>query len=189
MPFQLRKVLVFFCVSFLLLGTSFTHAQELKVDASKSKVNIVFTQMNVAVEAQFKKFQAAITYNQNKPELNKASVTIDLASFDLGDINYNSEVLKPDWFHTAKYPQATFVSSNMKATPQGGLLVSGKLTIKGKSILTQFPISIKKQGTQYIFQGSLPIKRRAFNIGEGDWEDTELVADTVLIKFYVVTTQ
>ncbi|TFW09797.1 polyisoprenoid-binding protein, partial [Oxalobacteraceae bacterium OM1] len=29
----------------------------------------------------------------------------------------------------------------------------------------------------------------AFNIGEGEWKDTSMVADEVLIKFRVVTTQ
>jgi len=34
----------------------------------------------------------------------------------------------------------------------------------------------------------LPIKRLTFNIGEGEWKDTSMVADEVTIKFHVVTT-
>ena len=37
--------------------------------------------------------------------------------------------------------------------------------------------------------GALPIKRLAYNIGEGEWKDTSMVADDVTIKFHVVAGQ
>ena len=57
----------------------------LKADGAKSSVGAVFKQMNVPVEAKFKKFTAQIDYDAAKPELSKASVDIDIPSFDLGD--------------------------------------------------------------------------------------------------------
>ena len=36
-----------------------------------------------------------------------------------------------------------------------------------------------------VFEGSLPIKRLAYAIGEGEWKDTSIVADEVVIKFRV----
>ena len=38
-----------------------------------------------------------------------------------------------------------------------------------------------------LLEGALPIKRLAFNVGEGDWKDTSMVADEVVIKFHIVT--
>jgi len=40
-----------------------------------------------------------------------------------------------------------------------------------------------------VFEGQLPIKRLAFNIGEGEWKDTSMVADEVVIKFRVTAGQ
>lgn len=159
----------------------------MKLDASKSQVGIVFKQMNVPVDAKFKKFSASIDYNEAKPESSKAAVEIDLASFDLGDPEYNKEVLKKEWFNTAQFPKANFVSSTMQAVGAGKLNVKGKLTIKGKTVDVSFPLSVKKEGANQVFDGSLPIKRLAFNIGEGEWKDTGMVADEVVIKFHVVT--
>ncbi|MDE2430764.1 MAG: YceI family protein [Burkholderiales bacterium] len=159
----------------------------MKLDASKSQVGIVFKQMNVPVDAKFKKFSASIDYNEAKPESSKAAVEIDLASFDLGDPEYNKEVLKKEWFNTAQFPKANFVSSTMQAAGAGKLSVKGKLTIKGKTVDVSFPLSVKKDGANQVFDGSLPIKRLAFNIGEGEWKDTGMVADEVVIKFHVVT--
>jgi polyisoprenoid-binding protein YceI len=158
-----------------------------KLDAAKSSVNIVFKQMNVPVDAKFKKFIAAIDYDSAKPQAAKATIEIDIASFDLGDPEYNKEVLKKEWFNAAQFPKASFVSTNMKSGANGKLEVTGNLTIKGKTISTSFPLSVKKEGNNQMFDGSLPIKRLAFNIGEGEWKDTGMVADEVLIKFHVVT--
>lgn len=158
-----------------------------KVDNSKSAVSIVFKQMNVPVDAKFKKFSASIDYDTAKPEASKATVDIDVASFDLGDAEYNKEVLKKEWFNAAAFPKASFVSTSMKAGAAGKLDVTGKLSIKGKTVDVSFPLSIKKEGNSQIFDGSLPIKRLTFNIGEGEWKDTGMVADEVQIKFHVVT--
>jgi polyisoprenoid-binding protein YceI len=77
----------------------------------------------------------------------------------------------------------------MKASGPGKLDVNGTLTIKGKSSNVSFPLNVKQDGKNQIFDGSLPIKRLAFNIGEGEWKDTGMIADEVVIKFHVVTTQ
>jgi len=158
----------------------------LKADPSKSSVGAVFKQLNVPVEAKFKKFSAQINYDAAKPELSKANVDIDIASFDLGDADTNQEVLKKEWFNAAQFPKASFVSTAMKAGTGSSLNVSGKLSIKGKSLDVSFPLTVKKDGNNTIFDGSLPIKRLAFNIGEGEWKDTATVADEVMIKFHVV---
>jgi hypothetical protein len=53
----------------------------------------------------------------------------------------------------------------------------------------RFPLTVKKEANLQIFDGSLPIKRLLYNIGEGDWKDTSTVADEVVIKFHIITAQ
>ena len=161
----------------------------LKTDAAKSTVSATFKQLNVPVEAKFKRFHAQIDFDGAKPETSKASVEIDIPSFDLGDPEYNKEVLKKEWFNGAQFPKATFVSNALKPAGSGKYDVTGKLTIKGKTADVSFPLMVKKDGANQVFEGSLPIKRLAFNIGEGEWKDTSMVADEVVIKFRVVTAQ
>ena len=156
------------------------------VDLAKSKVSAVSRQMNVPTEGVFKKFSAQVKFDPAKAAQGSAQMTIDVASFDLGDKMYNDQVAGKEWFDAKAYPQATFVSSAI--APAGGnkYNVTGKLTIKGKTVDVGFPLTIKKSGTGTIFEGSLPIKRLTFNIGEGEWKDTGTVADEVTIKFHVV---
>jgi polyisoprenoid-binding protein YceI len=170
----------------LLAVAAAASAAVLKTDPAKSSVSAVFKQMNVPIESKFKKHNIVIDYNAAAPDTSKATVEIETASLDLGEAEMNAEVAKKDWFNSAQYPKATFVSTAIKSAGPGKLNVSGKLTIKGKAADVTFPITVKSDGGKQVFDGALPIKRLAFNVGEGEWKDTGMVADEVTIKFHVV---
>ena len=145
--------------------------------------------MNVPVEAKFRSFSAQLDYDPAKPEAARASVDINTASLDLGDPDMNNEVAKKDWFNSAQFPKATFVSSAIKPAGPGKLNVTGKLTIKGKSANVSFPLTVRTEGGKQLFEGALPIRRLAYNIGDGEWKDTSMVADEVVIRFRVLAGQ
>lgn len=184
---KLPSALLFLSALTLFAIFKLGHAA-LSFDSQKSSVTITAKQMNVPVTAKFKKMNATIDYDPNKPEATKAAVNIDINSFDLGTgaAEYNKEVLKKEWFNAAQFPKATFVSTSMKSMGARKLTAFGKLTIKGKTVDVSFPVTLGKEGDLTVFDGSLPIKRRAFNVGEGDWADTDMVADEVVIKFHLV---
>ena len=158
----------------------------LKIDANKSAVAVTLKQMNFPVEARFKKFTAQVDFNEAKPETFKLAVEIDIVSFDVGDAASNSEVQKKEWLNAAQFPRAKFVSSSIKPEASGKFDVTGKLTIKGKTNDVSFPVTVKRDGANQVFDGSLLIKRLAYNIGEGEWKDTAILADEVSIKFHIV---
>ena len=170
----------------ILLGVALVaNAAPLKTDVAHSSVSAVFKQMDVPVESSFKRFDARIDYDAAHPDKASARVDIDTASFDMGQADYNKEIAKKEWFNSAQFPKASFVSSSIKPAGAGKLTVTGKLTIKGKTADVSFPLSVKPEGGKQVFEGQLPIKRRAFNVGEGEWQDTSIVADDIVIKFRV----
>jgi polyisoprenoid-binding protein YceI len=91
----------------------------LKYDPVKSTVSATFKQVGVPIEAKFKRIVAHIDYDSAKPDAAHANVEIDVNSFDLGDPEYNKEVMKKEWFNGAQFPKATFVSSSIKAGSNG----------------------------------------------------------------------
>ncbi|PUA18242.1 YceI family protein [Glaciimonas sp. PCH181] len=158
-----------------------------QLDTGKSTITIVAKQLGVAMNGKFKKFDATINFNPAQLPQSSAKLEIDMATFDIGAEEYNSEVRGKDWFDTTKYPKATFVSSSIKQGAAGKYDVAGKLTIKGKTQDVVVAATYKQDGASNVFDGVLPIKRNAFNVGEGDWKDTSVVADEVVIKFHIVT--
>lgn len=168
-----------------LFAVSVADAAPYKADPATSSISAVFKQMNVPVDARFKRFDAQLDYDPAHPEKARAQVAVDTASLDLGDPEYSGEVAKKEWFNSAQFPKATFVSTGIKPAGAGKLTVSGKLTIKGRVLDVSFPVVAKTEGNKQVFEGQLPIRRQAFNVGEGEWKDTSIVADEVVIKFRV----
>lgn len=180
----IKSVLLASVMASAVIAT-FAGAAVLKTDPAKSSVSATFKQMGVPVEAKFKQFSALIDYDAAKPAASKATVEIQTASLDMGDPEYDKEITKKEWFNTAQFPKASFVSSSIVPAAAGKLTVSGKLTIKGRSANVSFPLSVRTEAGKQVFEGQLPIKRLAFNIGEDEWKDTSMVADEVVIKFRV----
>ena len=85
------KTITIFKILMLLAVASggATWATPLKIDPAKSTVSAVFKQIGVAVESRFMKFGAQIDFDAASPDTSKASVDIDVSSFDLGDPDYN----------------------------------------------------------------------------------------------------
>jgi polyisoprenoid-binding protein YceI len=157
------------------------------VQLAGSQVSAIFTQMGVPVEAPFKRFSGSVNYDPAAPEQASAELLVEVASFDLGDPQYNAEVLKPDWFDAARYPQARFASSAVRAVGDGKLEIEGQLTIKGHTENVRFVATVTPEGSGHLFSGELPIRRLAHRVGDGEWNDTSLVADEVRIRFRLLT--
>jgi len=154
--------------------------------ANPGAISFVAKQMNVPVKGQFKQFSARIQFDPARPAAGKAAVEIDVASLDLGDEEFNYEMNTKTWLDTRAYPKATFVSSAIKPIAPDRLEVSGKLTIKGKTLEVTVPVTLKTDGRARVLEGTLPIRRTTFNIGEDEWRDTSVVADEVQIRFRLI---
>jgi polyisoprenoid-binding protein YceI len=152
----------------------------------KSRITCVSRQMNVPVEARFKKFSAQITFDPARPAEGKARIEIDLDSFDIDNAEVNDEVRGKTWFDTKSFPKATFVSAAIKPLGGGRFEVRGPLTIKGRTQEVVAPFTFKEDAGTTAFDGAFQLRRLQFNIGEGVWKDTDTVADEVQIKFHIV---
>jgi polyisoprenoid-binding protein YceI len=161
-------------------------AANAQLDAAQSTLVAVSRQMGVAVQGSFTKFSAQIEFDPAKPAGGSAQITVDTNSYDLGDATYNDSVRGPEWFDAKAFPQATFVSTSIVPTAPNQYRVNGNLTIKGHTQSVAVPVVLTQQGATQTFDGTLPIHRLAFDIGTGEWKDTSVVADEVLIKFHIV---
>src|SRR3954467_2457752 len=91
------------------------YAQQ-KLQPAQSEIAFTSKQMGVPVDGKFKKFDAQVAFDPKKPDTAKIAFNIDLGSAALGSPETEAELVKPDWFNTKLFPQATFQSSTVKAT-------------------------------------------------------------------------
>ncbi|HYP71340.1 MAG TPA: YceI family protein [Variovorax sp.] len=149
----------------------------------KSQVQFVSKQMGVPVEGRFAKFSAQVAFDPRKPEYGSIHLYIDTGSATLGVPQSDAELPKPPWFDTARFPQASFSSTAIKGLGYGRFEVAGRLTIKGYTHDLVVPMTITQADGQSVASGSLTIQRLAFKVGDGEWADTSLVANDVLVRF------
>ena len=177
-------------VSTLTLAMGFAapcSAQQRLVPA-QSEIGFTSKQMGVPVDGKFKKFDAQVAFDPKQPEAAKIAFSIDIGSATLGSTETEAELVKPDWFNTRMFPQATFQSGTVKATGPGKFDVAGKLVIKGASQEVIVPVALAQAGANTTASGAFVIKRLDYKIGDGDWKDTSLVANDVQVKFKLTLT-
>ncbi len=159
-----------------------------KLVPAQSEIAFLTRQMGVPVDGRFRKFDAQVAFDPKQPATAKISFTIDLGSAAIGTAETEAELLKPDWFNTPKFPQATFTSTTVKPAGAGKLEVAGTLSIKGNSQVVTVPVLLAQSGTFTTATGSFTLKRLDFKIGDGDWKDTSVVANEVQVRFKLALT-
>ena len=163
-------------------------AAQAKLVPAQSSIAFTSKQLGVPVDGEFKKFDAQVAFDPKNPAAGRLALTVDTASATLGVPEADAELPTPTWFSAARFPQASFQSSAIKALGGGRCEVAGKLTIKGTVRDLVVPVQLTQAGGQSTATGSFAIQRLAFKIGDGEWADTSMVANDVQVRFKLVLT-
>jgi polyisoprenoid-binding protein YceI len=155
---------------------------------AQSEIVFASKQMGVPVEGRFKRFDARIVLDLRRPEAGNVAITIDTGSATFGIPEPDGELGKPAWFDVARFPQATFQSTAIKAVGEGRLEVAGTLRIKGLARDCVVPVTLAPTGATTTATGRFSVKRLDYKIGEGEWADTSMVGNEVQIMFKFVLT-
>jgi polyisoprenoid-binding protein YceI len=183
----MKNIRTVFVIAAALAASGVAFAQA-KVVPAQSQITFSIKEMGVTVEGKFTKWTADIAFDPKKPEAGKVAFTIATGSATLGAPETDAEVPKPEWFNVAKFPNATFASTSIKAKGGGKFDVAGKLTVKGTTKDIVVPIALTQAGPTTTATGAFSIKRNDYKVGEGDWSDTSQVADDVQVKFKLALT-
>ena len=173
---------LFLAVALVASGVTSAAGAAQKIVPKDSEVAFVSKQMGVPVQGRFDRFDGTIAVDPAKPESGRIAFTVDLGSVVIGTPETVAELRKPEWFDVGKSAQATFQSTSIKSTGPGKVDVLGKLTIKGITTEIHVPLVLASQGDVLKATGEFTIKRLDYRIGAGEWGDTSLVADEVVVR-------
>ena len=155
-----------------------------------SEIGFTTKQIGVPVDGKFSAFTAQVALDPKQPQTGSVSFSIDTGSARFGSAELDAEVPKPTWLSVARFPQATFQSSSIKAAGPSRFEVTGKLTIKGSARDITVPVQLAQSGagtaTTSTATGAFTIKRLEFKVGEAEWADTSLLANDVQVRFKLV---
>ncbi len=176
---------LFACATLLALAHTAQAVEYNQVAPERSRLAFAYKQMGVAMNGGFKRFAAQLAFDPAKPEAGRFSLNLDMASIDAGYPEANAEVVGKDWFDTKRFPQASFVSSGVRALGGDRYEARGTLTIKGKARPVTTPFTLRADKNSASLDGAFVLKRLDYGIGEGSWGDPSVVADEVQIQFSI----
>ena len=178
---QLRYllILVLVCGSVALAATKWT------VQPKESKLTFVGSQQGAEFTGAFDRFTADIKFDPQDLAGSRFDVKIDMTSVNSRDSERDETIKSDDLFAVKQYPSAHYVADHFSAKGTS-YTATGKLTIR--NVTRDVPLAFtfeKKDGSAWL-NGSAQLKRLDFGVGQGDWKDTEQVANDVKVNFVLL---
>ena len=95
------------------------------------------------VHGRFDRFDGSY---ETGPEGTKIELTIDADSLDTGNRTRDKHLRSPSFFDVAEHPHVRFSSTGIHDVGEGLLHVVGRLEAAGKSLLLEFPATVRPAG-------------------------------------------
>jgi polyisoprenoid-binding protein YceI len=153
----------------------------LKPDYTNSVVDFKIKNAGIGVTGSFKKFETTIEFNESVKAPSSIKATIEVGTIDTGIEARDTHLRKEEYFNVDTYPTITFVSTQILKTTSGSFIAEGKLTIKGVTKEVKIPFTYAGS----IFQGTLSLNRRDYNVGGSSItmsDDVEVILKVAIVK-------
>jgi polyisoprenoid-binding protein YceI len=159
------------------------NAETLQFSNETSKIGFVGSKVTGSHEGAFTKFRGTVRLADGKPEASSVEVDIDTDSVKVEPEKLQNHMKSPDFFDTAKFPKATFKSTEIKPGGANGAThtVTGNLNLHGKEKSISFPATLAVSGTEASAKAEFSINRKDFDIVYPG-APNDLIREGVVIK-------
>ncbi len=166
--------------SLLLLASIPAIAADYSVQPG-STIGFSGTFQGEAFTGQFKKFDATISYDPANLATSKLDVSVDISSIATGDSDRDNALPGGEFFSTAKFPKAHFISTAFR-NDGNKVIADGTLTIKGVSKPVSLDVGFTPSGDGATLAVSTTLDRSDFNVGTGEYADTSTIGADVKVN-------
>ncbi|GAB3732676.1 YceI family protein [Spirosoma lituiforme] len=125
----------------------------------------------------------ALIYNDETKQPEMVAVSLKVASFDSDNNNRDSHAIEV--LEGLKYPNVTFVSSDVKAGENGAITAKGTLTFHGVARPATLQATRKEAGGKMTLAGEFPVSLTEHNIERPSLMGLK-TEDAMVLRFNVV---
>lgn len=156
------------------------------IDAASSSFGFVGSKVSGKHEGSFQKFTGWVELAGGKAEGGKLAIEIDMASVKSDDERLTGHLQAADFFDVAKYPKATFESTEIKKGGEKDAThtVTGNLDFRGVKKSLTFPAKITESASEVVAEAEFVISRKDFKI-EYPGKADDLIRDEVVLKIKI----
>jgi polyisoprenoid-binding protein YceI len=169
----------------VLLHLSAASAADWILVPAASQLEFIATYQNQQIPGVFRRFDVHVVLNPGTAPGNRLEVSVFLESADMNSADINHTIVKPEWFHAARFPSAKFESSEIVADGENHFLAKGTLSLKGMQRKIAVPFSWHETGQSASMNGELILNRADFGIGTGEWAAGAPIGLNVKVRFSV----
>jgi len=165
------------------------HGQRYQITPQNSKIDFVGSKVTGKHDGSFGNFSGQIDY-AGSPENSRVSITIKTDSITTDTPDLTKHLKTADFFDVAKYPEASFVSTAIKAGGENGAThtITGNLTLHGVTKAITFPATINVTPEAATVESSFSVNRKDFGINYAGAADN-LIRDNVVLALHVRATK
>jgi polyisoprenoid-binding protein YceI len=170
---------IIFAAAFASILSTPASATQWNVDHAKSRVGFTVQWSGEPFVANFKTWDANITFDSADLVHSKAAVTIDLGS-ETSELPDNDDGLKgPEGFAISQFPSARFETTGFTAQGSNRFVATGRFTIHGVSRQITLPFTLTFTGNLVHMTGRTVVVRTDFGLGQGEWASPSPIAHEV----------
>lgn len=155
----------------------------------QSELTFTAVQAGAPFQGKFEKFTADIRFDPSDLANSRFEVQVDLASVNSQDSERDDILRGPDLFAVEKWPTATYVTERFEHRGGTKFAAIGKLTLRGVTREVPIAFTFEANKTGAWLKGSAKFKRLDFGVGQGEWKDTEGVANEVQVQYSLLLTK
>jgi polyisoprenoid-binding protein YceI len=155
------------------------------INPQNSKIEFLASKVTGSHHGSFEDFSGAIDH-AGQPEKSRVNVTINMASVKTDTDQLTQHLKTPDFFDVAKFPQATFASTEIKRDgDKGGVhTITGNFQLHGVTKSISFPAMITVTPEAINVESTFSINRKDFGINYAGAADN-LIRDDVVMTLHI----
>jgi polyisoprenoid-binding protein YceI len=163
--------------------------QKYVITPQNSKIEFVGSKVTGQEKGSFGDFSGQVDY-AGSPENSRVNITMKIESITTASPGLDKHLKTADFFDVAKYPEASFASTAIKAGGENGAshTVTGNLTMHGVTKAITFPATINVTPDAATVESSFSINRKDFGINYAGATDN-LIRDNVVLTLHVRATK
>lgn len=162
-----------------------------RMDAAASRLTFTPRLAGGEFASRFERFDVALRLDAADLPQSSLQVTVDLLSARTGDTDRDATLQGADFFATARWPKARFVSSSIRSLGGNRYEARGKLTLRDVTLDVVVPFRLEQEASsagKARMTGATTLRRLQFGVGQGEWRSTEWLDDSVRVEFALALT-
>jgi polyisoprenoid-binding protein YceI len=97
-------------------------------------------------QGKFDRLSGGFIFDQEKPELSSADITIDTGSINMGSAAWDTHMKSADFFDAAQFPAMKFKTTKVEKTGGNNGKITGDITIRGITKPVTLEVTFNKAG-------------------------------------------